>query len=715
MIALALLGFILMDAFSGGGGLFGGGSSAIGKINGKKIDVQEFSRELTLMTRGQANDEQTTQRAIGELWNYKVTRTLMEEEFEKLGITVSEKEMSDMLYVNPSPYIQQNFGNPQTGEYNPQATAQTINQIRRGKNEEYKTQLKQVLDNATYNRLAEKYLSLLTNSINVPKWFVEKQNADRSRLAKISFVAVPYASIPDSSVKVSDKEIQDYIDKHEDEFERKSESRGISYVLFNAAPTSSDTLAIRTQLEDLKAEFETTTEPDVFIQRNGSNFEYDTTFRSKSELETASAGDSTRYPLFTMPKGGVLGPYVDRGPQGGPSHMVLAKKVDEKVLPDSAKVRHILISTTDPRSGTVIMDDSTAKAKADSIFAAIKGGANFDTLAKQYSGDPSSALTGGLLSNPNNPATNYFNQGQMVPEFNNFSFEKPVGTRDIVKTAFGYHIMEVLDQKGQQPYYKIAYLAKPIVASGPTEQDAQNAASDFASNVKDVKSFDEQVEKNLKPRGINKLVAPSIGENDYQISGVGTSRELVKSIYKADKGDVVQSASKIGHNYVVAIVTDIYPEGTMTVEEVRPVAEPALRNKKKAELLRAKVGKITTLEAASTALGQPVQTVDSLRQESNVFGFDYRPLGASFNPENKGKVIPEVIEGQQGVYVIRVDDITTTPIAGVDIAAQRKMEISQNRQRLQQMMSMAGPDDYSNPMNLLKKDASIKDYRSRWY
>src|SRR5687767_2090653 len=121
-IALALLGFILMDAFSGGGGLFGGQSTAIGKINGRKIEVQEFSRELTMMTRDQGGDEQATQRAIGELWNYKVTRTLMEEEFERLGITVTSKEMSDMLYVNPSPYIRQMFGNPQTGEYDPTRT-----------------------------------------------------------------------------------------------------------------------------------------------------------------------------------------------------------------------------------------------------------------------------------------------------------------------------------------------------------------------------------------------------------------------------------------------------------------------------------------------------------------------------------------------------------------------------------------------------------------
>jgi peptidyl-prolyl cis-trans isomerase D len=158
---------------------------------------------------------------------------------------------------------------------------------------------------------------------------------------------------------------------------------------------------------------------------------------------------------------------------------------------------------------------------------------------------------------------------------------------------------------------------------------------------------------------------------------------------------------------VVAIVNEVLKEGTQSVAKARPYTEPVLRNKKKAEMLKQKAGKITTLEAASAALGKPIETVDSLRMKSaptgGRLGYEPKVNGAAFNPANKGKVVPELLEGLSGAYVIRVENISATAAATGSVDQQRKDKYQQAKQ--------AG----SSLIEALKKAATIKDKRSDTY
>jgi peptidyl-prolyl cis-trans isomerase D len=361
-------------------------------------------------------------------------------------------------------------------------------------------------------------------------------------------------------------------------------------------------------------------------------------------------------------------------------------------------VRHILIQTANPQNGQVMLDDSTARKRIDSIHLAIKGGASFDSLALRLSDDAGSKEKGGVYD--------YFPQGQMVKSFNEFAFEKPVGTRDVVKTEFGYHLIEILGQKGSQPNYKIAYMAKTITPSSETENAASSAASSFAGNSRDLKTFDTNFDKNLKGRNMNKLVAQDILPASSEITGLGSSRTLVRNIFAADKGDVLQP-ERVGSAYVVAAVTEVNKAGTQSVAKARVAVEPILRNQKKAAQIKQRVGKITTLEAAATALGQQVQVADSLRFNGNnpAFGFESKVVGASFNPAYKGKVVPEAIEGQSGVFVLRVDNIATTSVQSGSIEQQRSMLQMQARQTAA----------YRSPLEALKNAAKIKDNRAKFY
>ena len=692
-IALSLLGFILMDALAGRGSIFGQQSTTIGKINGKKIDYIEFNKKVQAqedMARAQGYDmgEAGRQQVIESVWSQEIMQQLLQEQIDELGLTVGKKELNDMLFgANPPQDLRQNFSDPNTGVYNAQAAQQYINQVKSQGTPEQKAQFNDYLGQLEFGRLTEKYATLLSSTIYFPKWFIEKQNADNSLVGRASYVSVPYTTISDSAVKVSDDDIKAYMNDHKEDFEQKEETRSISYVVFNASPSSADSAAVRQQLESLKGQFAAAPNAGQFIAQQGSAISFADQYFGQSQIQVPNK-DS----IFALPAGGVFGPYLDA------NNYVLAKKLDVKTMPDSARVRHILISTGNPQTGQPGTPDSIAKRRIDSIATAINNGASFDSMVVRYSDDPGSKEKGGVYD--------FFPQGQMVPQFNDFAFGKPVGTREVVKTDFGYHLVEVLGHKGSQPYYKIAYLAKPIAPSNETDQAASSAASLFAGDARNLKAFNDNFDKSLKGKGYNKLVAQDIKESDFSIQGLGSNRTLVRNIFDADQGDVLQP-ERVGDNYVVVAVTEVNEEGMMSVAKARSVVEPVLRNEKKAEQIKQKIGKISTLEAASAAVAQPIQVADSLHFNgaNAVFGYEGKVIGAVFNPANKGKVVPEAVEGQSGVYVLRVDNISTVPVPAANVQQQQEMLKQQARQGLM----------YRNPIQALQEAADIEDNRAKFF
>lgn len=695
VIALALVGFILTDYFQSRGSGGGPTSNLVGKVNGKGLDFEDFNRKVdqneeNMKQQGYPASPSLTQMAIDNTWEQEVGRIVMEEEFQRLGIGVGRKELGDILYGPNAPAdLKNQFTDPQTGQYNAVQAKQQIDQILKKGTPEQKASFNNYINQLILQRKYEKYLSLFTNSTNVPRWVVEKQNADNSLMAKALYVRELYSSVPDSAALVSDKEIAAYINKRKDEF-KQNESRSISYVAFNAAPSSADSAEARNKALALKAKLEAATDVDDLMETEGIDpgFSYNG-YRGASAI-TSMYKDS----IIKQPAGTVYGPYLEG------SNYMLAKLEGARTIPDTVKLRHILIATTqrDPQTGTSypVRDTASAFKLADSIRTAIAGGANFDTLCVKYSEDPGSKDKGGVYEN--------VPSGQMVGSFNDFIFTKPVGSKGIVKTEFGYHYLEVLSQKGSGMGYKIAYLPVEITVSQETENNALNEATLFAGDSRDLKSFDENYEKQLKARGINKALA-TLAPRDANITGLGYSREFVRAVYEAKVGQVMKPI-KVEMKYVVAVVTEALKEGTMSVDKARSQVEAALRNNKKAEILKKKLGQITTLEAAAATLGgRQIETADSLRMTSGgggSLGTEPRVRGAIFNPANKGKIIPEAIAGQSGVFVVQVESVTATPVTTGSVADQRKEQADQKK-------------GMANPVEPLKKMAKIKDNRNERY
>ena len=690
-IGVSLLGFLVQDAFVGktGRGLFGGNNTTIGEINGNKIEVTEYNQKVKQMedqyqSMGYPMNDMMRQSVRENAWTQIINENNVNEEVNKLGLTVTPRELDDILFGPNAPEeFRKQFTNEQ-GFYDANAAKNAVAQLKKQKTTMAENFTNVYLPALVSNRLHEKFISLLANTTYVPKWMLEKMNSDNNMLAAVSYVHAPYITVPDSSVKISDDDIAAYVNKHKEEF-KQEENRGIAYVVFDASPSAADTAALKSNLDLLKKEMAVTPEADItaFLAKNGSQIPFTDAYISKTAIQVPNK-DS----IITLPKGGVFGPYLDAG------NLTIAKKLDEKTLPDSVKARHILIATSNPQTGQALMEDSVAKKKIDSIKTAIDHGANFDSLAAKFSDDPGSKTKGGDLG--------YFTSGRMVKEFDEFCFNGKKGERKIVKTQFGYHLIEIEDQKNFNPAYKIAYLSKTITPSQETDEKASGLASQFASESRNAKAFDE----NLKKRNYNKLLATDIKPNDMNIASLGSNRQLVKWIYDAKVGEV-SDVFPIDSKYVVAIVNEINKEGIASPAKARPMVEYIIRNQKKADILKKKIGSANTLEAVAAATGAQVLKADSLSFASPLFpnaGQEGKVGGYAFSASARGKVSAP-IAGNSGVYSIRTENVYAKANNGAGIDQQRATFI-QN----QKMAAGRGAVETA-----LKKASNIKDNRSKLF
>jgi peptidyl-prolyl cis-trans isomerase D len=319
----------------------------------------------------------------------------------------------------------------------------------------------QVIQPLSLNNRVSKYSAMMSGSAYYPAWMQKADQESSKQFASISYVSIPFADISDSTVKVTDAEIDAYVAKNKELYKQEA-GRVISYYSFSQQPIGEDSARTLRESSDLKPLFELDTNNASFVLRNGSAIEFADNYIPRSQV-TSAFKDS----VISMPVGAVYGPYLEGG------NYVIAKYLGSKALPDSVGARHILIVTTDRNSGKMVRDDSAAKKLADSLLNAANTGSNFSLLAMQFSADGSKDKGGDL---------GVFGYGAMVPEFNDFCFNKTQGSRGVVKTQFGYHVIEITSQKNFNPAYKIAYVARPIVASDATINSASLAATKASAN-----------------------------------------------------------------------------------------------------------------------------------------------------------------------------------------------------------------------------------------
>ena len=691
VIALSLIGFILMDAKPGSnGGIFGGNpSSSVGKINGETIEYNEFNAKV------KQAEEQYGGRISGtqiyevrqSVWDQIVAEKVLVKEFEKLGLSFSPKEMSSIMFSNDAPYaLKQAFTDKATGQYDIAKVQEWWQQAKKSKGEQREAIESQIVEPMKLQALYNKYNSMLAASAYYPSWMQQKEIAENKSFANISYVAIPYNVISDSTVKVSDDDISNYMNAKK-EIYKQDGGRYISYVTFSANPSAADTMKSLDAVSTLKMPFLVDTNAKAFVARNMSSINYYDGYTLKSKLAMAQK-DS----IAALSTGSVFGPYLDGG------SFVLAKMISVRQMPDSVKVRHILIATKEPQSGQPVLDDSTAKKRIDSIAAAIQSGADFNAMVIKYSDDPGSKEKAGEYDFAST-------QTNLAKEFYEAAFYGNAGDKKVIKTDFGYHYIEVLNQKNFEPAYKVAYVAKQILASDETVNNASSKATKLSGEARDAKALETYITKN----GIQKLDVPDlIKANDYRLGGLQDARQLIKWAFGAKQGEVSEPFS-IEDQFVVAVVNKIQPEGLPDAKSARPMVELTIRNLKKAELIVKKLTATPSLQSAASAYNQQIgsagadSTLTFSSQIINGIGNEPKVIGAAFYPSFQTKV-SEPIAGTNGVYVIKVNSIGKKPADLPEIIAQQ--ENQRTRSLLQQM---------SGWFESLKKTADIKDNRSKQF
>jgi peptidyl-prolyl cis-trans isomerase D len=694
VIALSLIGFILTDYFAGRGSGAGSQPTSIGSVNGKDIDVNAFSDRLTEMensyrSQGMDVNDEMRQQLIEMLWSNEVEETILTAEYEKLGLTFSSADMNEALYGNnPPPALAQQFRDQQTGAYDVNAARQFINSLKKKKaNDPQRVYVERnIIDFIVQNGLRSKYTSLLAGSAFYPKWLSDKDLTDQSSIASISYVAVPYTTISDSAVKVTDEDINAYVRKHKNEF-KQEESRSISYVIFDAAPSSKDSADALSEVNKQYSAFASSTDAAQFIIANSSTTPYFDGYVLKSALQVPNA-DSIR----NLPVGGVFGPYQDGG------NYVVAKMIAKRDLPDSIKCRHILVGVMDQQTGQAIRTDSAAALLIDSIKNAVSGGANWGEMVQKYNptSDGSRQNNGEMTF-----ASMEIQSPNFAKEFAQFVlFDGKQGERKVVKTSFGYHFIEILEQKKIEPAYKIAYFSRTVQPSDETISTASTSAAQFAAEARNAKQFDETVTK--------KKLVPRIAElrpTDYSIIGLGSARNLVKWVYENKVGNVSEPTT-LGDKVVVALIAEEKEEGLPNAKTARIQVESVIRNQKKAAEIIGKIGNNRDLNQIATSFKTNVLRADSISFYSPFIpgvGMEPKVTGAAFNPAVKGKS-SEPIVGNTAVFVIRTENVGLQP-AGNASYADRRLQIEGGMKQSASNAALAA----------LRKAAKVKDRRIKFY
>ncbi len=642
IIAISLVGFLLMDAGDNIKKIFTG-NDYIAKVNGDEIDPKEYSirineLETLYATMGNNNlDENTKAQIHTQVLNEMLFEKVVASQMDDLGLTLTKEESKELISgANPHPLVMQfpYFKNPETGQFDPQALMAFEQKKIDTKNPQAAKALEQWDMMKNYIRrqaLIQKYSALVSGGIGSPKFLSDIMTKDMNQMANIRYVKVPFTSINDNEVKVTDADLNDYIKKHAAQYRIDDPTRSMDYVAFDIVPSKDDTTAVFSAISNLKNEFATTTDDENFVNRN-SEEHFTGGYVSKKTFMSQFA-DS----ILNKPVGSVYGPYFENG------SYKLTKVLDRTTLPDSVKVRHILVKTKD--RGNEVLSDSLAKKKIDSVELAAKSGADFNQLVTVYSDDDGSKKTAGeyeftLAQRP-----------QLSKEFGDFIFEGAAGGKKVVKVDndnySGYHYIEIINQKGMGSVEKLATITKPLFASPETENAIYSKANEFAGRNTTAKAFDETIKK----QNLNKLVADNVKVNDFMIPGIGSSREVIRWMYDAKKDDI-SSVFNLDGRYIIGKLTAIRDKGLMQVDESnRPMLEAQVKAEKKAALIANKY-KGQNVDAIAQATALMVQTADSINASSTYLpnlGYEPKVVGYTFFDGFKPNTTSPGIRGNDGV------------------------------------------------------------------
>lgn len=685
VIGLALAAFIIMDMNSAGNRGGAVTSLAMGKVEGKTVDWNEFQGVENMLYSGGGADVFARR---SQLWNYFVEEAIVSKQAEALGLNVSRDELIDLQFgANKSPVIVNRFRNPQTGAVDVATLNQFRQQIQSGtilpeQKRFWAHQEKEIIK----DRLQSKLNTMVGKGLYTPTWMVEQTYGDQTQRIAFDFVKVPFSEVDDSEVTLTDADFSSYLAANKGTYMTTEETRRVDYVTFDVLPTAEDSAGYRAQLSDLIAGFESATNDTIFVENN-----YGTV--NPTWLAVTDLPDAIQEGVATTAVGKVYGPYLE-----GNAYQIM-KIMDRQALADSSDTRHILINASDPASF------AAADAKIDSIKAVIEAGGDFEELAKELSEDQGSASKGGLYEKiPVN---------QFVPEYQDVMLNGELGKLYKARTTYGVHLIEPLKRSRETTErVRIALISQTIT---PTE-DTQNAVFEEANTFLSKNRTLDALQAAVAESGTLTLEASgALKANDFSVGSLGSgtdARDIVKFAYdpNSEVGGVSASVYSFQdpvelftNKYVVAALASVQDAGMPAVASVKDEIEALVRNQKKGEALQSKITS-SDLNAIATQFDGEVENAKDVTFDATfVQGLGNEPavIAAAFNMDVNG--VSKPIVGNSGVYVVKLND---KPEVGT------AFNIPQLRKN---SSSTAQTQVTARLMQAMKKNAEVEDLRSKFY
>ncbi|MFK7833649.1 MAG: SurA N-terminal domain-containing protein [Winogradskyella sp.] len=651
VIAMALFAFVIGDLFRSDA-FSGGQQDVIATINGTDINRIEFQQKVKSY-QDRSGGRQTSTQAMNAIYNQELRNIVLKSEFDALGLSVEKDEMRDLLKNSFSSYPEFQDEN---GTFDVNRLNAFISNLKDLNGDtaplgNFMVNFDSWVNNEqsiATNAIQQTYYNMIKAGVSTTISEAEDDYFGDAKTVDIRYVQVPYTTIADSLVTVSKSEITAYMKKNEDKYKADA-TREVVYVEFKEEASKADEDEIKAGLLALKADkteynesskntetipgFDTATDIEEFVNSN-SDIKYSDAFLRAADLP-AAAKDT----LVKLSAGSYYGPYKDG------EYYKLSKVIATKELPDSVKVRHILIPNVGGQRAdpSVTKTPEEAKKTADSILAKINSGTKFLDLLD---------LSSDKVSNEKDGEIEFDYKAGMAPEFKAYAFDNKVGDVDVVQTSFGYHVIEILEQKSYNQTVKVATIADKIEPSDQTLQDVFNKMSKFEIAAKDADFNELAKERNLTVKPI------TFKELDENIPGLGSQREVVRWSFEedTDTGDFKNFAiSNFG--FIVAKVVEKKEKGLMSTEDASITALPEIRKEKKAKMIREKIT-ATTLADIAKNQSQSVRSASAVTIKNTTLsgaGVEPKVVGAAFGLVEG--TISKPIDGEKGVYVVEVTKV----------------------------------------------------------
>ena len=688
VIAVGLIFFLVGgDLLGPNSMLLGSSRTTVGEIAGEDISYEEYVQKIeqTKLSFQQNTGRNPSENELSSIrdqaWQALIVEKIFAQQYEELGLKVSDEELVDMVQgKNIIGELRRQLTNPETGEFDRSQLITFLQSLETADPQQqmFWAQQEQLFADS---RLRIKYDNMLATSEYATTVEAKMQHKMANTIADVSHIQIPYYAVSDSVVSLSEGEIKSYINENQDKY-KVEESRSIKYVRFPLQPSAEDSATTLETIQSLTVELKETPSDSAFVIRNSE---------AANPFITVYPGDPMPVNFTNNvdnPEVGVVyGPFLSNN-----SSYVSYKITDSYEGAARMRASHILLST----EGMDEDGKAQVKARAQEVLDEVNETGNFEVAAAQY-GQDGTAQRGGDLG--------WFFKDNFVTEFADAVFAtKSLGViNKLVETEYGYHIIKVTELP-ETKHQKIAVLELELIASDITRNDIFRNADFFAANSDDAASFEE----NASTENYQVLAANNVGANARTLNNMTSAREIVRWAFNDASIGKVSTVFELDDAYVVALLTGKTEEGEGTIEnpEIRAQATIALRNEKKAEIIKEKIKGLETLEAIKEVYPDAsIGTTPDLKMNASVLpgiGFAPKAIGAVFGLQNSGDITQPISE-DIGVIVAKLNSlIPATEIA--DYTRYQNEITASASQRTAYMIMMA-----------MEELAGVKDYRYKFF